>query len=166
MRRLTEAQRRWIGLLMMKSPASSASTAAKAEKNESWRDSNSPSRPFSFPRKPHFHLFVNADRIEHFRKRLQDLAEEISNDLAANKDDAGIVELDTSIGRLSRMDAMQNQQMALELRRRRENQLLRIKNAFKRMDKGHYGKCGKCGKPIDEARLEVFPDVVTCVACA
>ena len=41
--------------------------------------------------------FVNADRIEHFRKRLQDLAEEISNDLAANKDDAGIVELDTSI---------------------------------------------------------------------
>ena len=109
---------------------------------------------------------MNADRIEHFRKRLQDLAEEISNDLAANKDDAGIVELDTSIGRLSRMDAMQNQQMALELRRRRENQLLRIKNAFKRMAKGHYGKCGKCGKPIDEARLEVFPDVVTCVACA
>jgi DnaK suppressor protein len=64
------------------------------------------------------------------------------------------------------MDAMQNQQMALELRRRRENQLLRIKNAFKRMDKGQYGKCGKGGKPMDEARLEVFPDVVTCVACA
>ena len=109
---------------------------------------------------------MNADRIEHFRKRLQDLAVEISNDLAANKDDAGIVELDTSIGRLSRMDAMQNQQMALELRRRRENQLLRINNAFKRMDKGHYGRCCKCGKPIDEERLEVFPDVVTCVTCA
>jgi len=109
---------------------------------------------------------VNADRIEHFRERLQQLAGEINADLAANKDDAGIVELDTSIGRLSRMDAMQNQQMALELRRRRENQLLRIDNAFKRMDQGRYGKCGKCGKPIDEARLEVFPDVVTCVACA
>ena len=50
---------------------------------------------------------MNADRIEHFRKRLQDLAEEISNDLAANKDDAGIVELDTSMGRLPRMAAMQ-----------------------------------------------------------
>ena len=109
---------------------------------------------------------MNADRIEHFRERLQQLAGEINDDLAANKDDAGIVELDTSIGRLSRMDAMQNQQMALELRRRRENQLLRIDNAFKRMDQGRYGKCGKCGKPIDEARLEVFPDVVTCVACA
>ncbi|SVB41772.1 uncharacterized protein METZ01_LOCUS194626, partial [marine metagenome] len=52
---------------------------------------------------------VNAERIEYFRKRLQNLAEEINVDLAANRDDAGIVELDTSIGRLSRMDAMQNQ---------------------------------------------------------
>lgn len=109
---------------------------------------------------------MNSDRIEHFRQSLQQLAGEIDADLSANKDDAGIVELDTSIGRLSRMDAMQNQQMALELRRRRENQLLRIDNAFKRMDQGRYGKCGKCGNPIDEERLEVFPDVVTCVSCA
>ncbi len=109
---------------------------------------------------------VNTGRIEHFRERLRELAEEIKADLAANSDDASVVKLDTSIGRLSRMDAMQNQQMALELRRRRENQLLRIENAFKRIDKGGYGKCGKCGKPIDEERLEVFPDVVTCVSCA
>ena len=109
---------------------------------------------------------MNADRIEHFRERLQELAGEINADLAANKDDSGIVQLDTSIGRLSRMDAIQNQQMALELRRRRENQLLRIENAFKRMDQGRYGICGKCRKPIDEARLEVFPDVVTCISCS
>ena len=109
---------------------------------------------------------MNADRIEHCRERLQELAGEINADLAANKDDSGIVQLDTSIGRLSRMDAMQNQQMALELRRRRENQLLRIENAFKRMDQGRYGICGKCRKPIDEARLEVFPDVVTCISCS
>ena len=109
---------------------------------------------------------MNAERIEHFRKRLQNLAEEINVDLAANRDDAGIVELDTSIGRLSRMDAMQNQQMALELRRRRENQLLRIKNALKRMDKGQYGRCGKCKRSINEERLEGFPDAVMCVLCS
>ena len=67
---------------------------------------------------------------------------------------------------LANISAMQNQQMALELRRRRENQLLRIENAFKRMDQGRYGICGKCRKPIDEARLEVFPDVVTCISCS
>ena len=109
---------------------------------------------------------MDAERISFFRKRLEALSKEVNGALNASKASANVVELDTAFGRLSRMDAMQNQQMALELRRRRENQLLRIKNAFKRMVKGHYGKCGKCGKPIDEARLKVFPDVVTCVACA
>ena len=109
---------------------------------------------------------MNADRITYFRERLEGLAKEINEDLSASKDSAGIVELDTSIGRLSRMDAMQNQQMALELRRRQENQLLRIKNTLKRMDQGQYGLCGKCKKPISEERLEASPDVVMCVRCA
>ena len=126
----------------------------------------SSSLPVYFFHKPCFRLSVNANRVEHFRERLRELAEEIKSDLASNRDDAGIVELDTSIGRLSRMDAMQHQQMALELRRRRENQLLRIENAFKRMDKGQYGVCGKCRRPIDEMRLEIFPDGVTCVSCS
>ena len=109
---------------------------------------------------------MNADRIAYFHERLEVLSKEINEDLNASKDSAGIVELDTSIGRLSRMDAMQNQQMALELRRRQENQLLRIKNALKRMDQGQYGLCGKCKKPISEERLEASPDVVICVRCA
>ena len=109
---------------------------------------------------------MDADRINYFRSRLEALAKEINEDLNASKDSAGIVKLDTSIGRLSRMDAMQNQQMALELRPRQENQLLRIKNALKRMDQGRYGQCGKCKGPIAEERLEGSPDVVMCVQCA
>lgn len=109
---------------------------------------------------------MDADRINYFRSRLEDLALEIKEDLSISKDSAGIVELDTSIGRLSRMDAMQSQQMALELRRRQENQLLRIQNALKRMDQGRYGICGKCKKPISDERLETSPDVVMCVRCA
>ena len=109
---------------------------------------------------------MDADRINYFRSRLEDLALEIKEDLSISKDSAGIVELDPSIGRLSRMDAMQSQQMALELRRRQENQLLRIQNALKRMDQGRYGLCGKCKKPISDERLETSPDVVMCVRCA
>ena len=72
---------------------------------------------------------MDNDRIHYFRRRLENLANEINEDLQASRDSADIVKLDTSIGRLSRMDAMQNQQMAFELRRRQENQLLRIQNA-------------------------------------
>jgi len=109
---------------------------------------------------------MDVDRLAYFRKRLEELEREIREDMDANPEDSGVVELDSSIGRLSRMDALQNQQMALELKRRQENQLLRIENAFKRLDKGQYGLCGKCKKPIEEERLEVFPDTVTCVRCA
>ena len=109
---------------------------------------------------------MDVDRLAYFRKRLEELEREIREDMDANPEDSVVVELDSSIGRLSRMDALQNQQMALELKRRQENQLLRIENAFKRLAKGQYGLCGKCKKPIEENRLEVFPDTVTCVRCA
>ena len=104
--------------------------------------------------------------ISHFRDRLLALEKEIQTTLEACKEASGVVELDTAIGRLSRMDAMQNQQMALELRRRQEQQLQRIANALKRMDQNRYGLCGRCKQPIAEERLEVSPDVVMCVKCA
>ena len=106
---------------------------------------------------------MEPDRISYFRNRLEALAQEVNEALNSSKDSANVVELDTAFGRLSRMDAMQNQQMALELRRRQENQVLRIETALKRMDQGRYGFCGKCQGPIPEERLEVSPDVVMCV---
>ena len=109
---------------------------------------------------------MDAERISYFRKRLETLSKEVNGALNASKDSAYVVVLDTAFGRLSRMDAMQNQQMALELRRRQDNQLLRIKNALKRMDQGRYGLCGKCKQPIAEERLEISPDTVVCVRCA
>ena len=109
---------------------------------------------------------MEAERISYFRKRLESLSKEVTEALNASKDSTNVVELDTAFGRLSRMGAMQNQQMALELRRRQENQVLRIKNALKRMDQGRYGLCGKCKQPIADERLEGSPDVVMCVRCA
>ena len=109
---------------------------------------------------------MTPDRQAHFRERLLALEKEIQATLEASKDASGVVELDTAIGRLSRMDAMQNQQMALELRRRQEQQLQRITNALKRITQNRYGLCGCCKQPIAEERLEVSPDVVMCVKCA
>ena len=109
---------------------------------------------------------MDEERTFYFRKRLEALAKEVAEALNASRDSANVVEVDTAFGRLSRMDAMQDQQMALELRRRQENQLLRIENALKRMGQGQYGLCGKCKDQIAEERLEASPDVVMCVRCA
>ena len=109
---------------------------------------------------------MSPERQAYFRGKLLGLQADIKDDLNAGKSASDAVELDTAIGRLSRMDAMQDQQMALELRRRQELQLQRITNALKRVKNGTYGQCVRCRKPIAEERLELAPDVFLCVRCA
>ena len=77
------------------------------------------------------------------------------------------VELDqTTVGRLSRMDAMQGQAMALATERRRQEEARRIEAAISRIDEGEYGFCISCGEEIAAKRLDVDPTVPTCIACA
>lgn len=77
------------------------------------------------------------------------------------------VELDqTSVGRVSRMDAMQVQAMAVATERRRHEEARRVEAAIRRIDEGAYGYCIACGEEIPEKRLAVDPTVATCIACA
>lgn len=82
-------------------------------------------------------------------------------------DDRAPVTLDQeSVGRLSRIDAMQVQAMALAQARRRLNERAAIDAALRRIDEGEYGWCLKCGDDIASARLENNPAVTTCIDCA
>ncbi len=77
------------------------------------------------------------------------------------------VELDqTRVGRLSRMDALQNQAMSLETDRRRQVELRRIDGALARIDEGEFGYCVQCGEPIAAKRLEFDPTAPNCITCA
>jgi DnaK suppressor protein len=77
------------------------------------------------------------------------------------------VELDqTSVGRLSRMDAMQVQAMALAAERKRHEEARRVEAAIRRIDDGEYGYCASCGDEIAAKRLAVDPTVPTCIRCA
>ncbi len=86
---------------------------------------------------------------------------------AASKDSRDIVQLDqTSVGRLSRMDAMQSQAMAKATERRRESEIIRIDAALARIDNGDYGYCLKCDDEIMKKRLENDPAATFCLNCA
>ena len=78
-----------------------------------------------------------------------------------------IVQLDqTSVGRLSRVDALQQQALAQETQRRRQLRRQRIQLALARIDREEFGYCEKCGEPIPQKRLELDWTVRTCVRCA
>jgi DnaK suppressor protein len=77
------------------------------------------------------------------------------------------VELDqTAVGRLSRMDSLQNQGIAKGLRERETVRLGLIRDALRRMDAGAYGTCTLCGSEVAFERLMVFPESATCAACS
>ncbi|MHA1538114.1 MAG: TraR/DksA family transcriptional regulator [Alphaproteobacteria bacterium] len=85
----------------------------------------------------------------------------------ASAGDSATVELDQQkVGRLSRMDALQAQEMALATKRRREIGQGRIGAALKRLDDGTYGECLACGEEIGEKRLALDPATPTCIDCA
>jgi len=71
-----------------------------------------------------------------------------------------------SIGRLSRMDAMQGQAMAIEVEQRRKRELIRIEQALERIEEDEYGYCLSCGDEIEEKRLKLDPAVSICIKCA
>ncbi|MEM7256378.1 MAG: TraR/DksA C4-type zinc finger protein [Pseudomonadota bacterium] len=82
-------------------------------------------------------------------------------------DSTATVQLDQSrVGRLSRMDALQGQAMQLETQRRVEQQIKRLNAALLRVDTDDFGYCKACEEPIAEARLEMNPAVLFCIACA
>ena len=71
-----------------------------------------------------------------------------------------------SVGRLSRIDALQVQAMAAALDQRRLAERARIDAALARIDGGEWGWCLGCGEEIAAARLEHDPAATYCINCA
>lgn len=72
---------------------------------------------------------------------------------------------DKSIGRLSRLDAMQMQEVAKEAARQRGKRIHQLREALKRMDLGEYGLCSACGAWIELERLKARPEILQCGDC-
>ena len=87
-------------------------------------------------------------------------------DRISAEDRAPVTLQQDSVGRLSRMDAMQQQAMAQAQERRRAQERQRIAAALARIEEGEWGYCVTCGEEIAEARLRNDPSIATCITCA
>ncbi len=86
---------------------------------------------------------------------------------AAAADERRPVELDQqSVGRLSRMDALQVQAMAKAVEVRRRGRLQRIEAVLKRLDEDDYGYCVGCAEEIPAKRLAIDAATTRCINCA
>lgn len=104
--------------------------------------------------------------LEKARARLAALAADLDRQDETAGDGHAPVALDQqSVGRLSRMDAMQHQALAQAQRRKRAAARVRIDQAYRRIADGEYGYCEACGEEIPDRRLAIDPTASRCTGC-
>lgn len=106
------------------------------------------------------------DQLDRFRLRLETMLAELQATVGEKTDSTATVQLDTSIGRISRIDAIQSQQIALGLKARQQQSIQRVTTALQAIRDGRYGQCRRCKGPIALERLDAQPDAVLCIRCA
>lgn len=104
------------------------------------------------------------DKIKSILLNMQDELESLNS--TSQSSTATVVLDQNSVGRLSRMDALQGQQMALETQRRRQLQLTQVKAALMRIENNDYGYCAVCDEEIIIGRLLINPIATRCINCS
>lgn len=112
-------------------------------------------------------ISVTPNVLYKFKERLLAELAELDLDDARGAEGQKVVTLDQqAVGRLSRMDALQNQAMAKATQTRRTAQRQRIIAALARIDDDEFGYCEECGEEIATGRLDLDPAAPKCVSCA
>ncbi|MFZ5964720.1 TraR/DksA family transcriptional regulator [Thalassococcus sp. BH17M4-6] len=105
--------------------------------------------------------------LARFAALIRDRLAALDEDDRLGKDGQAVVSLDQqSVGRLSRMDALQSQAMAKAAQGRRDAQKRGLRAALQRIEEGEFGYCDDCGDAIAPARLELDPTATRCMSCA
>ena len=102
----------------------------------------------------------------YFRARIEAEQQELRTLSDAGRESRAPVVLDqNSVGRLSRMDAMQQQSMDLAREERRKARIAMLAAALRRLDEDEFGYCLACGEHISLQRLKIDPAVTLCIDC-
>lgn len=104
--------------------------------------------------------------VDDLRQELTRQLRKLERSMRVTDEALAPVELDqTAVGRLSRIDSLQNQGLTRNLQEREQIRLAHIQEALKQMAAGTYGTCIRCRTAIPFERLYVFPETPTCARC-
>ncbi len=109
---------------------------------------------------------LSIDDIIQLEQQATQELELLQADVASSGDEVAAISPDKAIGRLSRLDAMQMQQVAKAAQRRRQDRITALQNALDRIDAGRYGQCELCQNWIGLDRLQAQPEATRCSDCA
>lgn len=110
---------------------------------------------------------LSTAELQALRGEIERQLERLERSMRVTDEGLKPVELNpAAVGRLSRIDELQNQALLKNLHEREQIKLGGLLKALRRMEKGVYGRCVECGGEIPVDRLLVFPEASTCVGCS
>lgn len=110
---------------------------------------------------------LTPELVQQLKEELEHQLARLERSMSLTEEAVRPVQLDQqAVGRLSRMDSLQSQQLSQSLQERERIRYAAIRAALERIERGVYGECTGCGASIAPGRLMVFPEAEHCSDCA
>lgn len=109
---------------------------------------------------------MDAKQKEVLKSKIEELIEQYLDDIRGMEDMTQPIKPENSLGRISRMDAINTKGVLESSLRNKRNKLNKLRVALQKIDDPDFGICENCDKPIQEGRLMFLPESTKCIRCA
>ncbi len=104
--------------------------------------------------------------LQEIKAKIESEIEKTKNVIVEYEEMSQPVSPDNAIGRVSRMDAINNKAVAEAALRQAKQKLSQLETMVKKVGEPNFGVCVRCGNPIPLGRLLLMPQSNRCVNCA
>ena len=109
---------------------------------------------------------MDVDEKNKIRRKLADEIKETKTKVSKYLELSQPISPENAIGRISRMDAINNKSVLESALREAQSKLIQLKNTFQKIESSDFGLCKICKKNIPFGRLMIRPESELCVNCA
>ena len=109
---------------------------------------------------------MTEDEKEKIKLKITREIEALTQSISSLEEMSRPVAPDVSLGRLTRMEALNSRGISEANLRSSKSRLSMLQNALKRIDDPEFGICIECEEPIARGRLLIMPESRKCVNCA
>lgn len=109
---------------------------------------------------------LTADEMMDFEEVIDGLLAQLQTELESSRVNTAAVAPDNAIGRVSRMDSILSQEVAKAMVASKQERVMQLHAARKRLDEGSFGLCASCFQDIEMDRLQAAPESLLCQTCA
>lgn len=109
---------------------------------------------------------MDAERRAELKAKIIEELVVVKEDIVKLEELTQPIKPENSIGRVSRMDAINNKSINEAALRMSRAKLSKMEHALKKIDDPKFGSCTMCKRPINPKRLMLMPESALCVHCA